>query len=273
MNTNIKSKTQRIATKAAAMFVGVLFVMVTADAYARDVNYAGAEQTIFVTPGEPTQVNFPGRIQGGFKKKQSNLALERQDSFLVVFATPGIAAEGEALLVHLEDKRSYALRVLPASETNPRDGFINIRDERSPQVYEEEESTSEEPKRSAFAPPTVVSGLMREMVLVSEFGKRKGIAGYRRSNRYSGEVVLHDGTVEAKVEEIFMGANYWGYVLTVTNLLDTTQRINPATFRMDGTRAVTAERWELAPQPLTPEQQIANAHQARVYVVTKAKRR
>lgn len=49
----------------------------------------------------------------------------------------------------------------------------------------------------------------------------------------------------AKVEEIFMGANCWGYVVTVTNLPDTTQRINPATFCLEGTRAVAAARWEV----------------------------
>jgi hypothetical protein len=108
------------------------------------------------------------------------------------------------------------------------------------------------------------------MVLVAEFGKRKNIPGYRRSNRYTGETVLHDGAVEVKIDEIFMGSDYWGYVLSAENLLDTNQKLNPATFRLDGTRAVSAERWELAGRPQTAEQKVSGAHKSKIYVVVKA---
>ena len=74
--------------------------------------------------------------------------------------------------------------------------------------------------------------------------------------------MLHDGTMEAKIKEIFLGSGLWGYVLEVENLLDTTHKINPATFRLDGTRAVAAQRWELAPRPETAEQKLAQAHKA-----------
>ena len=61
-------------------------------------------------------------------------------------------------------------------------------------------------------------------------------------------------------------------MLDVENLLDTNQKLNPASFRLDGTRAVAAERWELAPRPETAEQRIAGSHKAKVYIVTKSLR-
>ena len=249
----------------------ILFLLAS-PSYARDVNYQGGEQVIYVKPGEPTQISFPGVIEGGFKSQNSNYSVERQDNYLIIFSKPSLNPDGEAMIVHLDDKRSYALRIKPVTGDLERDGFVNIKDDRTPEV-ETEEGVKEKPQRRDFAPPTSVSGLMREMILVAEYGKQKGIVGYRRSNRYSGETVLHDGTVEAKVDEIFMGPNYWGYVITVENLLDTSQRLNPATFRIDGTRAVTAQRWELAPRPITEEQSIAKAHKGKIYIVTRSKRR
>ncbi|MCB0360687.1 MAG: hypothetical protein KDD44_13660, partial [Bdellovibrionales bacterium] len=190
---------------------------------------------------------------------------------LIVFAQPSLPPEGEALIVHLNDKRTYALRILPATDIDARDDFVTIIDDRPPEVEEVAPDQKKEQPRD-FAPPTVVSGLMREMILLAEFGKSKGIPGYRRSTRYAGETVLDDGTISARIKEIYMGPDLWGYVLDVENLLDTNQKINPATFRLDGARAVSAERWDLAPRPLTAEQKITNAHKANVYVITRAKR-
>ena len=87
-----------------------------------------------------------------------------------------------------------------------------------------------------------------------------------------GETVLHDGTINATIDEIFMGGSYWGYILEVENLLDTTVQLNPGTFRLDGTRAVSSSRWELAPRPQTAEQKIAKKHRTKVYIITKARR-
>jgi hypothetical protein len=101
------------------------------------------------------------------------------------------------------------------------------------------------------------------MMLSTEFGK-KSIAGYRASDRYKGQVVLDDGTIRAVVENIFIGSNLWGYVVTAQNQLDTTQKINPATFRLDGTRAISANNWELAPKPVTVEQQVAGKDKAKI---------
>ena len=68
-----------------------------------------------------------------------------------------------------------------------------------------------------------------------------------------------------------MGPKLWGYVLDAENLLDQTQQINPASFRIDGTRAISANHWEIAPRPLTIEQEVAKRHKAKIYIVTRAK--
>ena len=242
------------------------------DAEAREVRYDGSEQTVYVKPGEPTQISFPSKISGGFKRKNSSVKLERQENYLVMFARPDLLPEGEAIIVHLDDRRTYSIRVRPSSQSYPRDSKVTIIDDTLPEVEVEEEAINQNAPRR-FAPPSVISGLVREMILVAEFGNRKGINGYKRSNRYSGEVVYHDGSLKATIDEIFMGPNLWGYVINVENLLDTAQRINPATFRMDGTRAITAENWELAPRPVTAEQKLANTHLGKVYVVTRSRRR
>ena len=251
----------------------LLCLALATTAYARDVQYSGGEETIYVKPGEPTQVTFPGKIAGGFKKKSSAVNLERQDNYLIVFAQQNLSLDGEAIIVHLADKRTYSLRVLPATGGMPKDGQVVISDNRAPEVEEEPSTDPKADGTRTFAPPTAITGLMREMMLVSEFGKKKAIPGYKRSNRFSGEVVLDDGALNAKIDEIFMGTDLWGYVLNVENKLETNQKVNPATFRLDGTRAVSCDKWELAARPLTPEQQVAQAHKGHVYIVTRAKRR
>ncbi len=250
-----------------------IVALLTTPAFAREVKYSGGEVAVYVTPGEPTQITFPSKIDGGFKRKHSSLALQRQENFLVVFAQPEISYEGEALLVHLSDKRSYALRILPSDDDNSRDEFIDVRDEREDVLGDNVAQKDPYLQPRGFAPATFVSGLMREMILTSEFGKKGSIPGYRRSNRYTGETVLHDGIIKAKIAEIFMGSNLWGYVLEVENLQNSAYKINPATFRLDGTRAVIAENWELAPKPNTAEQKLAKGHKAKVYIVTRSLKR
>ena len=263
----------KMETAFFASFIMAIFCMLfPLNAQAREITYDGQEVDVYVKPGEPTQVNFPSKIIGGFKKENSSLALDRQDNFIVLFAQPQLINEGEAVIVHLEDSRSYSIRFIPSDEKNKRDATVEIIDSRPPPAPELMEEASIKPK-DGFAPPSTVAGMMRQMVLRSEFGKRKPIPGYRASNRYTGEVLLDDGAVEAKIDEILMGSRYWGYVINVENKLQTTQTLNPATFRIDGTQAVSAQSWQLSPRPLTDEQKIANKHQAKVYVITRAKRR
>ena len=245
-------------------------VALVSSAAAREVEYTDSELAVVVSPGQPTQIKFPGDVVSGYKNRTSALSLERNKSDLIVFAKEGLPDAGESIIVRLKDNRSYMLRIQPASESRQRDDVLTIEDNRSGMGDEDEDEITKRDKNWPEAPANSVSGLMREMILVAEFGK-KSIPGFRRSDRYKGEVVLDDGTMKATVSEIFLGANLWGYVIDAENALDQTQKINPATFRIDGTRAVSAEHWELAPKPLNVEQQIAGRDKTKIYVITKSK--
>ena len=251
----------------------VLGLAVTARlAWARDVEYSNSEVNVNVSPGEPTQIQFPGKIAGGFKKKSSAVSIERKDDTLIVFAGDNMPSSGEAILVRLEDGRSYSMRIMRASAASPRDPTVSIKDERGSIIAgSEEEEPAYREKNFEYAPPNQVSGLMREMILAMELGK-KAIAGYRVSDQYSGEVVLDDGTIRAKVDKIFIGPNLWGYVLSAENMLDQSQKLNPASFRLDGTRAISFTNWELAARPLNVEQQISGKDKTKVYIVTRARK-
>ena len=272
MKTENKHLSLRSVAAAVSGIVSAI-ALLTTSAWARDLNYSGNEAEVYVKPGEATQVEFPSDIEGGYKNKVSSLALEKKENYLIVFARPEINLDGETIIVHLDDKRTYSLRFLPSNEQNPRDGSVKIIDNREPEA---EVTGSDEPttdRKFRPAPSDTVSGLMREMVLAAEFGKQGTIPGFRRSNRYTGEKILEDGAVTAQIDEIFMGSELWGYVVSVENNLNTTQRLNPASFRMDGTRAIVAQRWQLEAQPETAEQRISGMHRAKLYIVTRAKRR
>lgn len=247
----------------------LLILLIVSSAWARDVEYSDGELAVRVVPGEPTELKFPGVISGGFKKKDSSLSIDRKEGDLVIFAQQELSEVGEVLIVRLNDGRSYSIRVQRATSESPRDNIVKIEDARPAIVSSEEEPAYKE-KNFQYAPATQVSGLMREMILAAEFGK-KAIPGYKTSERFSGEVILDDGAIEAKVARIFTGPNLWGYVINVENKLSESQKINPAAFRMDGTRAVSASTWELSGKPITNEQQLSGGHKTMVYVITKAR--
>ncbi len=248
----------------------ILLLSLSNSAFARDIKYKNHEVNIYVTANEPTQVKFPGLIQGGFKKNQSSLHLDRKDEDLIVFASEGLRETGEAIIVRLKDGRSFSIRIKPTEEDQNRDAIVEILDEKKDFTSEEEKKPWKE-RNNSYAPTTTVSGFMRDLVLAAEFGKA-GVQGYRKSSRYKGETVLSDGTMVATIDEIYIGSNYWGYVISASNLLDQGQKLNPASFRIDGTRAISATNWELSPRPINVEQQITNKHKTKVYVITKAKK-
>lgn len=260
-----------VSVRLAGFALVVATVCGVSAAFARDIEYSGGEVTIQVTPGEPTQIQFPGKISGGFKKKNSAVSLDRKEKDLVIFATEGLADSGESIIVRLEDGRSYSVRAQRATNSSTRDTLVTVNDSRASSILsKEEEEPAYKDKSYPMAATNQVSGLMREMVLIGEFGK-SNVPGYQVSDQYKGQVVLQDGTITAKIDRIIMGPSLWGYVIDAENQLDTTQRVNPAAFRLDGTRAVSMQRWELSPKPITVEQQIAGKHAAKVYVITKAK--
>ncbi len=237
-------------------------------AFARDIEYKNSEVTIYVKPGEPTQVQFPGDVSGGFKKKGSSLSIDQKDTDLIVYATERLPTDGEAIIVRLKDGRSYSLRVERSGEGKDRDDVIRIEDGSHSILSGEEDGAPIDQKSLSKAPPTHVAGLMREMMLVAEFGKGS-IPGYRETTRYQGQTVLNDGTLEAKIDRIFIGPNLWGYVIDTKNLLDQSQKLNPASFRLDGTRAIAAQNWELSPRPMNIEEQLSGKHDSKVYIVTR----
>jgi hypothetical protein len=240
--------------------------------HARDIGYEGQEVAVFVSPNEPTQVNFPGDIAGGYMKTDATVQLERQGADLILFAKPSLESEGEAIIVRLKDGRSFSIRVRPANDSNPRDSHVKVEDLSSP-LFDSEEGDSpiHESKEYDKAPSNVLSGFMRELVLQAEFTKPQ-IRGYRVNEQYRGQTVFNDGTLNATIDKIFIGPRYWGYVLDAENLVDTAQRINPGTFRLDGTRAISCSKWDLSPKPLTMEQKIAGQHKTKIYIITKAKK-
>ena len=243
------------------------------DASARDVEYTTGqgEVEIWVNVGEPTEIIFEGgKIKDGFKNSNAGIALDKKDSSLVVFGKESMNENGEAILVRLDDGRSYPVRIRRANSDNPRDAQVVVSDGKGALGVEEEAQAPFKERSYEYAPASKVSGLMREMVLVSEFGK-KGVPGYTLSERYKGQTIVSDGAIIAKIDKIFIGPNLWGYVLDTTNLLDQSQKINAATFRIDGTRAVSSSSWDLAARPLNGEEQISSKHNAKVYIVTRAR--
>lgn len=257
--------------KFTCLVAAAIFALLPFTASAREVEYNDQEVDVYVNPGEPTQIQFPGKIAGGFKKKSSAVSIDKKETDLIVFAQENLPEPGEVIIVRLDDQRSYSIRIKKAGAGGQRDDVVRIEDLRAAvSSSREEEDAPYKDKNFPYAPATVVSGLMREMVLAAEFGKAS-VAGYRTSDRYKGQTVLDDGTLRATIEKIFIGPNLWGYVLNVENLLDQTQKINPATFRLDGTRAVSARNWELSPRPTTVEQKVADKHRTTMYIVTRAK--
>lgn len=256
---------------AIAMMTSVVSGLVARPAFARDVDYTNSEMAVFVTPGEPTQIQFPGEVAGGVKRKASSLSLQYTKSDLVLFANDAISDQGEAIIVRLKDGRSFSVRVRRASDEHGRDDVVKVNDrEGAFSASDETEEPLYKERKFDYAPATQVSGLVREMVLAAEFGK-KTISGYRPSDRFQGETILNDGTIRATIERIFIGSNLWGYVIEAQNLMDQSQKLNPASFRLDGTRAISATNWDLAARPSTTEQEIAGKHKTKIYIVTRAR--
>jgi hypothetical protein len=83
---------------------------------ARQIEYYGGEAKVYVTPGEPTVVSFPGEINGGYKRTSSDITMNVQGRDLIILARPGLSDRGEVLVVYLKDNRSFMLRVIMASE-------------------------------------------------------------------------------------------------------------------------------------------------------------
>jgi hypothetical protein len=239
--------------------------------FARDVEYSEGEIKVFINPGEPTELRFPGNISVGYKRHGSPLSVDKQGGTLILFAQQKVPSEGEVLLVRLSDERSYSVRVLNAASADQRDSIVVIKDGRRPIVSDDEEALPQyRDRRFVYPSQYQVAGLIRELVLVTEFGKQS-IPGYRVSEAGKGSVVVNNGAVQARLLKMYLGPQLWGYVLEAENVTDEIVKLDPSVFKIAGTRAVSADNWELAARPLTSEQRLAGSHKAFVYVVTKAR--
>jgi len=111
-------------------------------AFARDVEYnsGSGEIEVYVNVGEPTELVFEGgKIKDGFKNSNAGIALDKKDSSLVVFGKESMNENGEAILVRLDDGRSYPIRIRRANSDNPRDAQILISDGKGAMGGDEEE--------------------------------------------------------------------------------------------------------------------------------------
>jgi|YNPMSStandDraft_1061717.scaffolds.fasta_scaffold06378_1 hypothetical protein len=254
------------------IFLTLLFIISSGFALlARDIEFTEGEVKVFINPGEPTELRFPGSITVGYKKQGSSLSVDRQGNTLVLFAQSRVQPDGEVLLVRLADERSYSIRVLNAPSPDQRDSIVVIKDNRRPVISDEEEKLPQyRDRRFVYPSQYQVAGLVRELVLVSEFGK-ESIPGYRVSEAGKGTVVVNNGAIMARLVRMYLGPQLWGYVLEAENVTDEVVKIDPAIFKIAGTRAVSASSWELSAKPITAEQRLAGTHKSFVYVVTKAR--
>ena len=113
----IHNVTTRVTLALLIAFSGVT------RAFARDVEYTTGqgEVEVFVNVGEPTEIIFEGgKIKDGFKNSNAGIALDKKDSSLVVFGKESMNENGEAILVRLDDGRSYPLRIRRANLVNGR---------------------------------------------------------------------------------------------------------------------------------------------------------
>ncbi len=133
------------------------------NAFSKDIEYKGEEVDVFVTPGEPTQVQFPSKVLGGFKKKLSAISLDKKANDLVIFATEKLSEEGESLIIRLDDGRSYTIRVKKGDE-DQRNTLVRIID-KTQSILKDQGDANEDSElnkgQMQFAPATKVSGLMR----------------------------------------------------------------------------------------------------------------
>lgn len=206
------------------------------------------ETHVFVSPGEPTQVIFPAIVKEVFKQKRSTLLLDKQKNNLTVYTTPEKPSSwGERILVHLDDGRSYEIRVFAATLEHPRNASVNIADEQFPQP---------------------VDGLMNAMIRVAELNMRRGIRGYRDSRGYAGQIILKDDAIQAKIHKLFQGKSLSGYIIEVENLTTVPQHLDIERFRLDRTRAIQLQKEILAPRTESSDKKASKGF---VYIVVGAK--
>ncbi len=242
----------------------LLLVAVSIIAYARDIVYSSGEVEVFVLPGEATQVRFEGEVAGGFKKQASSVTVEKVGTDLIIFPQDNLPPDGESILVRLTDGTTYALRVKQAPDHSARDAIVSIKDSRAKITPADQDEFPKYRDRQFIYPTQYqVAGLMRELILATEFNK-SNIPGYRVSELGAGQELVNNGQISAKLLRMYLGPQLWGYVLEARNLTNQAIKVDPAIFKINGTRAISLSNWELEPVA-------SNNSKAFVYVITKAR--
>ena len=84
---------------------------------------------IDIAPEMPIAIEFPVSIRGGFRKKHSRLAFERNNNLLVAFAArefPDMSPNGESVLVVLEDGSIIPLRFKAVTDISQADSVVQV---------------------------------------------------------------------------------------------------------------------------------------------------
>lgn len=93
-----------------------------------DVRRSSTEIPVYVVPAEPTRIEFEREIEGGFKRKNSAIGIQRQKNVLIIFAHSDLSYSGESILVKTKGGPYYAIRVMPETEDHSRDVAVHIED-------------------------------------------------------------------------------------------------------------------------------------------------
>ena len=78
--------------------------------------------------GGPTVIRFPGTIRIGFRSLGSDLTIDRYDDTMILNAKD-IPAGGETLIVLLNDKSTFPLKLMPSNIHHPADVVVTIEQE------------------------------------------------------------------------------------------------------------------------------------------------
>ena len=107
----------------------ILFNLVAVNLYARDILYEGSEVQVFVTPGEPTQIDFDAEVQSGFKGSGAGFKVEPNGKSIIIFPQEELSASGGVIIVKLKNDKTYTMRVKSADTYNPRDDIVTLKDD------------------------------------------------------------------------------------------------------------------------------------------------
>lgn len=221
------------------------------------IKHAGPEITIYVSPSEPTKINFPRGVFSATPGSSEDLPLARGEWGLQVGAAPNLPKEGRSIHVRLIDGRQYRVLFLPADDENEHHDVMNI-DMKSP-------STPAGSIPMAGNDRAVLELLNHLKSAAS--GALKSIPDYSRESGQRDAVLFTKNELRGTVREHYRGERLQGYVLVVQNLGTVPLKLTPASIPLRGVLGAQFERSELAPRPSRMDPQGTGADQSTAFVV------